>query len=64
MKKPKTKKERVWLYMDKEILKWVYENVETKLYADISHCFERLVMEKIEEAEKHCKKKEGEKNGR
>jgi hypothetical protein len=49
MKKPKPKKERIWLYVDKEILEWVYEKMRQKVYADESHCFERLIIEKIQE---------------
>lgn len=46
MKKPKPKKERIWLYVDEEILKWVYDKIDQKVYANESHCFESLVMEK------------------
>ena len=44
--KPKPKKKRIWLYVDEEILSWVYDQMKNKVYADESHCFERLVMEK------------------
>lgn len=47
MEKPKPKKERIWLYVDKSILEWVYQKMKEKVYADESHCFERLVMEEI-----------------
>lgn len=46
MKKPKPKKIRVWLNLDEDILKWVYQKIEEKVYATESHCFESLVMEK------------------
>jgi hypothetical protein len=52
VKKPRSKKERIWLYIDEKTLEWVYERIETKEYADLSHCFERLVMEKIQHSEK------------
>ena len=52
MKKPKPKKERIWLYVDREILEWVYEKMRQKVYADESHCFERLITEKIQEENK------------
>lgn len=52
MKKPKPDKKRIWLYVDKDILEWVYNKMEEKVYADESHCFERLVMEKIKEEKK------------
>ena len=48
MKKPKPCKKRIWMYVDEEILNWVYEQIREKIYADESHCFERLVVEKIE----------------
>ncbi|MFH2020622.1 MAG: hypothetical protein ABIJ34_04360 [archaeon] len=48
MNKPKPKKERIWLYVDKEILKWVYEKMKNKTFADESHCFEKLVMEAMQ----------------
>ena len=35
--------------IDEEILEWVYNQMKNKVYADESHCFERLVMEKIKE---------------
>jgi hypothetical protein len=47
MDKPKTKKQRLWLYVDESILQWVYSKMKEKVYSDESHCFERLVMEKI-----------------
>ncbi|MEM3373971.1 MAG: hypothetical protein QXE31_02000 [Candidatus Woesearchaeota archaeon] len=47
MEKPKPKKERIWLYIDKEILDWVYQKMKEKVYADESHCFEKLVMDEI-----------------
>jgi len=56
MDKPKPKKQRIWLYVDEEILSWVYKKMKEKVYADPSHCFERLIMEKIQ-------KKRGKKNG-
>lgn len=46
LSKPKPKKKRIWLYVDEDILKWVYEKMRDKIYSDESHCFERLVMEK------------------
>ena len=49
MKKPKPKKTRVWLNIDEDILKWVYKKIEEKVYANESHCFESLVMEKRKE---------------
>jgi hypothetical protein len=52
MNKPKPKKERIWLYVDKEILNWVYDKMKKKVYADESHCFERLVIEEIEREKK------------
>ncbi len=57
LKKPKPSKKRIWLYVDEETLAWVYSQMKKKVYADESHCFERLIAEKIE-AER------GEKNGR
>lgn len=57
LKKPKPSKKRIWLYVDEETLAWVYAQMKKKVYADESHCFERLIVEKIE-AER------GEKNGR
>ncbi|MCM2325651.1 MAG: hypothetical protein NDI94_04255 [Candidatus Woesearchaeota archaeon] len=48
MRKPRPKKNRIWLYVDEDILKWVYDEMKKKVYADESHCFERLVMEKME----------------
>jgi len=51
-KKPKPTKKRIWLYVDESILDWVYSNMKKKVYADESHCFERLVMEKMEEGGK------------
>ncbi|MBN2368001.1 hypothetical protein JXC34_03205 [Candidatus Woesearchaeota archaeon] len=51
MKKPKPKKKRIWLYVDEEILEWVYSKMKQKEYADESHCFERLVMEKLQKEE-------------
>ncbi len=45
--KPKPKKKRIWLYIDEKILSWVYDQMKNKVYADESHCFERLVMEKM-----------------
>ncbi len=48
VKKPKPKKKRIWLYVDEDILEWVYEQMNKKKYANESHCFEKLVMEKIE----------------
>ena len=47
VEKPKPKKKRIWLYVDEDILEWVYDKMRNKVYADESHCFERLVMEKI-----------------
>lgn len=58
MEKPKPKKERIWLYVDKSILEWVYQKMKDKIYADESHCFERLVMEEINKE----KNKRGSKN--
>ena len=49
VKKPKPNKKRIWLYVDEAILIWVYEQMKKKVYADESHCFERLIMEKMEE---------------
>ena len=49
LSKPKPNKKRIWLYVDESILSWVYEQMEKKMYADESHCFERLVVEKKEE---------------
>ena len=60
MHKPKPKKERIWLYVDKEILSWVYDKMKEKVYADESHCFERLVMEEIQRE----KKKRGNEDGK
>ena len=57
--KPKTKKQRIWLYVDEDILKWIYEQMKDKVYSDESHCFERLVMEKIQQE----KEKRGNKDG-
>ncbi|MFH0874618.1 MAG: hypothetical protein V1859_01685 [archaeon] len=51
MRKPKPKKTRLWLYVDEKILSWVYEKMEKKEYSDESHCFERLVMEKMNSEE-------------
>jgi hypothetical protein len=47
--KPKSKKQRIWLYVDEEILSWVYSKMKDKTYADESHCFEKIVMDKIDE---------------
>jgi hypothetical protein len=47
IKKPKVKKKRIWVYLDEEILRWIYKKMEEKTYANESHCFESLVMEKI-----------------
>jgi hypothetical protein len=52
MNKPKPKKERIWLYVDKTLLEWVYQKMKDKTYADESHCFEKLIMEKIESEKK------------
>ena len=53
MNKPKPKKKRIWLYVDEDILKWVYSQMKLKIFADESHCFERLVMEKIKKGGKN-----------
>jgi hypothetical protein len=60
MQKPKPKKERIWLYVDKEILGWVYDKMKDKTYADESHCFEKLVAEEIQRE----KKKRGNQDGK
>ena len=51
MKKPKPKKKRLWLNIDEDILEWVYKKIQEKVYANESHCFEGLVMEKIKESD-------------
>ncbi len=56
--KPKPSKKRIWLYVDESILSWVYSQMKSKVYADESHCFERLIMEKIEQ------EKRGKQNGK
>ncbi|MFH1399025.1 MAG: hypothetical protein ABIG95_02850 [Candidatus Woesearchaeota archaeon] len=55
MNKPKPKKSRIWLRIDQDILKWVYKNIEEKVYANESHAFESLVMEKIKREEDEAK---------
>ncbi len=55
MNKPNPKKERVWLRVDEDILKWVYKKIKDKKYASESHAFEALVMEKIKEEENEKK---------
>jgi len=52
IKRPKTKKKRIWVYLDKEILKWIYQKMKDKVYYSESHCFESLVMEKIKKKER------------
>ena len=52
IRKPKIKKIRTWVYLDEEILKWIYKKVKEKVYANKSHCFEALVMEKIKSEKK------------
>jgi len=49
MDKPNPKKVRVWLRVDEDILKWVYEKIQDKTYASESHCFEKLVLDKLKE---------------
>ncbi|MBN2422314.1 hypothetical protein JXB41_03740 [Candidatus Woesearchaeota archaeon] len=64
MKKPKPKKKRIWLYVDENILEWVYRKMQEKEYSDESHCFERLVMEKIlEDSKTGNNHKKKDKNG-
>jgi hypothetical protein len=47
IKKTKIKKKRIWVYLDEQILKWIYGKMNEKIYANESHCFESLVMEKV-----------------
>ena len=60
MEKPKPKNKRIWLYVDESILDWVYKKMDSKVYSDESHCFERLVMEKREEEKIQKRGKNGE----
>ena len=45
--KGKKSSERVWMYADRDILKWVYGKIKEKEFADITHCFEYLVYQEI-----------------
>jgi metal-responsive CopG/Arc/MetJ family transcriptional regulator len=42
-------KERITITIDKELLEWLDRNVENKVFANRSHGFEYLIMEKIKE---------------
>ena len=53
IKRPKIKKKRIWLYLDEEILKWIYDKISDKKYANEGHCFECLAMEKIKAEKKY-----------
>jgi len=38
-------KEKISIALDKELLKWIDENVDTKIFASRSHAVERALME-------------------
>ncbi len=50
--KPKKETERVWMYVDKDILKWVYKKINEKVFADVNHCFEYLVYQEMKKGKK------------
>lgn len=45
-------KERITITLDKELLDWIDKKIEDKTFANRSHSFERLIMEKILEEKK------------
>ena len=42
-------KERITITLDKELLEWLDKKIEDKIFANRSHGFERLIMERIKE---------------
>ena len=42
-------KERITITLDKELLEWLDKKIDDKIFANRSHGFERLIMERIKE---------------
>lgn len=42
-------KERITITIDKQLLKWLDEKIDKKIFANRSHGFEFLIQKKIEE---------------
>ena len=45
-------KERITITLDKELLKWIDAKIEEKIFANRSHGFEFLMMERFREEKK------------
>ncbi len=45
-------KERITVTVDKDLLKWVDKNIDTKIFANRSHAMEFLIKQKILEEKK------------
>lgn len=45
-------KERITITLDKKLLAWLDKKIEEKIFANRSHGFELLIMQKIKEDEK------------
>ena len=50
-------KERITITLDKELLKWIDKKIEDRVFANRSHSFEFLIMERIK-CEKNKEEKE------
>ena len=50
--KPRKRTERIWMYVDKDILKWVYSKIKEKEFADITHAFEYLAYQEMKKEKK------------